>query len=117
MATIESGAADNAQIWGGQERSCSGKITKKHLVAGAALAGCVVLGLGLFVGLSGKSSGDSAGGNEIVGQAVEDPNSLGCFVDIRHNRVFTNRLTDEALTPTVSTSGVCVPWPVCPYWY
>lgn len=102
MASIESGAtADTAQIWGGEERGCSGKITKRHLIAVGALAGCAVLGLGLFVGLSDNSSDESGSDNQIVGQAT-DPNSLGCYVDERFDRVMEDRLTDEALTPAVS---------------
>lgn len=103
MASVESGsAADTAQIWGGQERGCSGKVTKRHLVAVGALAGCAVLGLGLFVGLSDNSSNDSGGGSQIVGQALQDSNSKGCYVDVRSDRVMENVLTDEGMTPAVS---------------
>lgn len=103
MASIESGTtADTAQIWGGQERGCSGKVTKRHLIAGGALAVCAVLGLGLFVGLSDNSSDDSGGGSQIVGQALSDPNSEGCFKDVRNTRVMENVLTDGKLTPAVS---------------
>lgn len=104
MASVESGtAADTAQIWGGQERGCSGKVTKRHLVAVGALAGCAVLGLGLFIGLSDNSSNNDSGtGSQIVGQAVEDPNSAGCYKDVRFDRVMEDVLTDEGLTPAVS---------------
>lgn len=108
MACVESGervaAVDNAQIWGGEDHGCRGKITKRRLLAAGAIAGCTALTLGLYLGLSSSSSSQSGAdsGNHIVGQA-SDPNAVGCYIDERHSRVLTNLLTDEMLTPAVGT--------------
>lgn len=90
-------AAQSEQIWG-EERACSGKFTKRRLVMASVVILAVVLILGLSLGLS-KSSDDST--SRAVGQA-DDPAAIGCYVDERHSRVMTDKLTDEELTPTVS---------------
>lgn len=91
----------NAQIWGDNDRACAGKITKKRMLMVTAVAGAAALALGLSVGLTNSDSDGES--NRIVGQAV-DPNAIGCFTDVRNNRVMTDVLTNTALTPMVSES-------------
>lgn len=101
-SAVANGNGQQAQIWDGHEegRSCSGKLTKRHMVLLGVLAGGAALALGLYFGLS--KSDNSGSSERTVGQAY-DPASLGCYVDVRRDRVMENRLTDEALTPAVST--------------
>lgn len=105
--SVKKAPASDAQIWGGNDdRVCKGRITQRRLFAVGAAAGGVILGLGLFLGLSSSSQEESS---EIVGQAVVDANALGCYVDERFNRVFENKYTNEAMTPAVSRVEAIVP--------
>lgn len=99
MAAVES----DAQIWrdGNADRTCNGKIKKRHLLAVGAFAGAAALVLGLSVGLSDNASNKSS---RAVGQAA-DAASLGCFNDRRNSRVLGDVLTDELMTPEVGVLG------------
>lgn len=90
MASVEEAAAapaNNASIW---EQEGQGKFTRKRVLAGGALVGAAVLGLGLYFGL--KTENASGSKTIITGQA--DPSSEGCFIDkIEPDRVMQDMLS------------------------
>lgn len=95
--------APDTQIWGSEDGGCRGKMTRPRVIGVGLAVAFVALGLGLYFGLAG-TEGDSV--DHIVGQAI-DPNAIGCFLDIRKNRVATDILVDESMTPQVSLCLLC----------
>ena len=97
--TSDAGApALDSQIWGNEDGGCRGKMTRPRVIGIGLAVAFAALGLGLYFGLAG-TGGDSV--DRIVGQAI-DPNAIGCFLDLRRDRVATDVLVDEAMTPQVS---------------
>lgn len=93
---VDAQAADT-QIWANEEGGCRGKMTRPRVVGIGLAVACAALGLGLYFGLAG-SGGNSV--DRIVGQSI-DPNAIGCFRDIRRNRVAMDILVDQAMTPQI----------------
>lgn len=106
---VDAQAADT-QIWANEEGGCRGKMTRPRVVGIGLAVACAALGLGLYFGLAG-SGGNSV--DRIVGQSI-DPNAIGCFRDIRRNRVAMDILVDQAMTPQVSLFAVCISFPCLP---
>lgn len=101
-------APPDTQIWGNDERGCRGKMTRPRVIGLGVVVVLSALALGLYFGLAG-SGGDSV--DRIVGQSI-DPNAIGCFMDVRRDRVARDVLVDEAMTPQVSALGRRVAsWP------
>ena len=93
--------AQATSIWSEDYRP-RGKITKRRVLITGAVAVCATVAVVLFITLSKSSGGSSLGA---FAQA-SDPNSLGCFVDKRNDRVFPYVFRDATeMTPAVSAAA------------
>ena len=100
MATFGTGhAMEAANISRDECRGHSGTVNGLCLLAAGVLVGGAALAISLY------ARHDKLPGNNtdlIMGQAEENPRSLGCFADEEYSRVMPYRNKDEALTPSVS---------------
>lgn len=90
----------SSNIWA-DDRGCRSKIKSRRALIASAVTLCAALALILFLVVP-KSSNHSS---EDISAQSYDVNSLGCFVDERHDRVMPYVYSDPiSMTPAVSTS-------------